>query len=100
MRNSNIVVIPSLHQEQYGRVIQESVACGNVVIGSNIGAIPEIIRDKDLLFQAGNHLQLRTIIKKLINKNFFNAKFKNLYKRIIKERTIARQVLIFDKNLI
>ena len=50
MRLSDIIVLPSLHEEQYGRVIQEAVACGNVAVGSNIGAIPEIIKDKHLLF--------------------------------------------------
>ena len=46
MRSSDIIVLPSLHEEQYGRVIQEGIACGNVAVGSNIGAIPEIIKDR------------------------------------------------------
>ena len=45
MRLSDIIVLPSLHEEQYGRVIQESAACGSIVIGSKIGAIPEILID-------------------------------------------------------
>ena len=48
MRSSDIIVLPSLHEEQYGRVIQEGIACGNVAVGSNIGAIPEIIKDRSL----------------------------------------------------
>jgi len=99
MRKSNIVVLPSLHEEQYGRVIQEAVACGNIVIGSNIGAIPEIIKDKDLLFRPGDYNELSKIIQALTDTKIFNKKFKYLHKTIINERTISKQVLIFDKYL-
>ena len=97
MKKSHIVVLPSLYEEQYGRVIQEAVACGNVVVGSNIGSIPEIIKDKDLLFSPGDFNKLSNILKKLFKRNFFNRKFKQLHKRIINERTISKQVLLFNK---
>ena len=93
----DLVVIPSLHEEQYGRVIQESVACGNIVLGSNIGAIPEIIKDKSLLFNPGDAKALSKIIVKMYNKSFFHEKFKKLYILILKERTILRQVNLFIK---
>ena len=99
MKKSHIVVLPSLYEEQYGRVIQEAVACGNVVVGSNIGAIQEIIKDKDLLFNPGDFNKLSNILKKLFKKFFFNKKFKRLHKRIINERTISKQVLLFNKYL-
>lgn len=38
---SDLLVIPSIHEEGFGRVILESLACGTPVIGSNRGAIPE-----------------------------------------------------------
>jgi len=38
---ADIVIIPSTHEEGFGRVILESLACGTPVIGSNRGAIPE-----------------------------------------------------------
>ena len=99
MKISDIVVIPSLHEEQYGRVIQEAVACGNVVIGSNIGAIPEIIKDKSLVFKPGDTRALTAIIKKLYNKSYYRKKFKKLYILILKERTISKQVYLFKKIL-
>ena len=37
MQNSHLTVIPSEWNEQYGRIIQESIACGSIVIGSDIG---------------------------------------------------------------
>ena len=68
MRQSDLVVIPSLYEEQYGRVIQESVACGALVIGSKVGAIPEIINDKDLLFIKNDHKDLSRKINTKIKK--------------------------------
>lgn len=38
---SDVLIVPSTHEEGFGRVILESLACGTPVIGSNRGAIPE-----------------------------------------------------------
>ena len=40
---SDILIVPSLNDEGFGRVILESLACGTPVIGANKGAIPEVI---------------------------------------------------------
>ena len=74
MRLSDIIVLPSVHEEQYGRVIQEGIACGNVAVGSKIGAIPEIIKDRQLLFIPGEYKGLALILKKLFNKKYYMKK--------------------------
>jgi len=99
MRYSDIVILPSLHEEQYGRVIQESVACGSVAIASNIGALPEIIKDKDLLFNPNDHVKLKNIIIKLTSRKYLNKKFAKLYKNILSQRTITKQINVFEKSL-
>lgn len=38
---ADLVIVPSTHEEGFGRVILESLACGTPVIASNRGAIPE-----------------------------------------------------------
>lgn len=38
---SDFVIVPSVHEEGFGRVILEALACGTPVIGANRGAIPE-----------------------------------------------------------
>jgi len=38
---SDLIIIPSIHDEGFGRVILESLACGTPVIGSKRGSIPE-----------------------------------------------------------
>lgn len=40
---ADVVVVPSLHEEGFGRVILESLACGTPVIASNLGGIPEAL---------------------------------------------------------
>ena len=100
MNMSDLVVMPEEIEPQYGRVIQESVACGALTIASNIGAHPEIIEDQDLLFKPGDSDQLRNLINKIyLDKNFRDTKFNNLYKRITSNRSISSQVDIL-KNYI
>ena len=40
---SDVLIVPSTSEEGFGRVIIESLACGTSVIGSNRGAIPEVL---------------------------------------------------------
>lgn len=42
---SDLVIVPSTHEEGFGRVILESLACGTPVIGSKRGAIPLIMNE-------------------------------------------------------
>ncbi|OGE42654.1 hypothetical protein A3B45_00425 [Candidatus Daviesbacteria bacterium RIFCSPLOWO2_01_FULL_39_12] len=42
---SDILIVPSVSEEGFGRVILESLACGLPVIGSNRGAVPEAMDD-------------------------------------------------------
>jgi spore coat protein SA len=44
---SVITVVPSIVNEAFGLVILESMAAGSAVIGSSVGGIPEIIKDKE-----------------------------------------------------
>ena len=82
MSKCDLIILPSIYNEQYGRVIQEAVACGSLVLGSNVGAIGEIIGDKDLLFKKNNYKDLYAKINKLKNDNKYYFLKK---KRFIKE---------------
>jgi len=42
---SDIVVFPSIHPEAFGRVALEAITFGRPVIASEVGGIPEIVRD-------------------------------------------------------
>ena len=98
MSKMNLVVIPSIYNEQYGRVIQESVALWSLVIGSKIGGIPEIIKDNELMFEPNNYNMLAKKINKLNSKSIIIKK-NSIFKTIIKERTISAQMKIFTKQI-
>ncbi|MEK7090969.1 MAG: glycosyltransferase family 4 protein [Patescibacteria group bacterium] len=38
---ADLLIVPSIHEEGFGRVILESLACGTPVVAANRGAIPE-----------------------------------------------------------
>ena len=97
MAKSNLVVLPSLYEEQYGRVIQEAVGCGSLAMGSIVGGIPEIINDKDLLFKKGDTKELSNKINRLSDRVFFKTKLKELNARIINERTLKKQLSVISK---
>lgn len=40
---TDVLIVPSTHEEGAGRVIMEALSCGTPVIGSNRGGIPEIL---------------------------------------------------------
>ncbi|MBI5358416.1 glycosyltransferase family 4 protein [Candidatus Amesbacteria bacterium] len=42
---ADLLIIPSVHEEGFGRIILESLACGTPVVGSNRGAIPEAMNE-------------------------------------------------------
>ncbi len=58
LRKMHVVVLASkttLHwKEQFGRVLIEAMACGVPVIGSNSGAIPQVVGDAGLIFPEGD----------------------------------------------
>ncbi|NDJ86995.1 MAG: glycosyltransferase family 4 protein [Chloroflexi bacterium] len=70
MKQFDILVIPSRTRaswkEQYGRVIIEAMATGVTVIGSDSGAIPDVIGDAGLVFPEDNIGQLATQLRRVI----------------------------------
>lgn len=67
----DVLVLPSrttkYWKEQFGRVLIEAMACEVPVIGSNSGAIPEVIGETGLIFEEGNIADLTSKINLLIN---------------------------------
>ncbi len=71
MRQLDILVLPSRTltswKEQYGRVLIEAMAAQVAVIGSDSGAIPDVIGDGGLVFPEENRATLAALLRRLIN---------------------------------
>ena len=98
MKLSDLTIVPSEWNEQYGRVIQESAACGSVVIGSNIGAIPEILINTDFVFMPNDILSLKNKIEDIyFNYNNYRTKFDLVENYINLNRTIDAQAKLISQ---
>jgi glycosyltransferase involved in cell wall biosynthesis len=63
------LVLPSrttpVWKEQFGRVLAEAMACGVPVVGSDSGAIPEVIGEAGLIFPEGDAAALAQCLRRL-----------------------------------
>lgn len=70
-RELTALVLPSrtlrTWKEQFGRVLVEAMACGVPVIGSDSGAIPEVIGDAGLIFPEGDSEALASQLAALLD---------------------------------
>lgn len=71
MNAMEVLVLPSLTtprwKEQFGRVLVEAMACGVPVIGSNSGAIPEVVGEGGIIVPEGDAIALANAILRLMN---------------------------------
>lgn len=69
LKHCEILIVPSISPEPFGIVIAEGYAYGLPVIASNIGAMPEIIKDgkTGLLTQPGSVSDLSAAISRMCN---------------------------------
>jgi glycosyltransferase involved in cell wall biosynthesis len=70
LQRMSVLVLPSLTtpkwREQFGHVLVEAMACGIPVIGSDSGAIPEVIGDAGLVVPGRNADALLDALQKLM----------------------------------
>lgn len=80
----DILVMPSIWYEAYGLSVLEAFANKVPVIATDIGGIPEIVRDghNGLLFKRGDVLDLKQKMERVINEPGLIQKFKENIPRV------------------
>lgn len=91
----DVLVLPSqmtaTWKEQFGHVLIEAMASGVPVIGSNSGAIPEVIGDAGIIFPEGDARALRDALATLQNDAVCRAQLAQLGRaRVLAHYTHAR----------
>lgn len=68
IKESKLLILPSEINEAFGRVLIEAIQLGTLVIGSDSGAIPEILNyNKKYIFKAKNYDELKEKIERVLN---------------------------------
>jgi glycosyltransferase involved in cell wall biosynthesis len=71
LRRMSVLVLPSLTtptwKEQFGHVLIEAMACGVPVVGSDSGAIPEVIGDAGLVVPEGDVQTLAATLQSVVS---------------------------------
>jgi|GEM_PF-2230013 len=69
IRRANVLILPSITtknwREQFGMVLIEAMAMGRVVIGSNSGAIPDVIGDAGIIVEEKSSSAIARVLKEL-----------------------------------
>lgn len=67
-RAMDLVILPSrptdTWKEQYGRVLVEARLCGTRIAGSDVGAIPIVVGEPDMIFPAGNAREIANTVRR------------------------------------
>ncbi|MEW6685362.1 MAG: glycosyltransferase [Candidatus Edwardsbacteria bacterium] len=93
----DVLVLPSLTtlywKEQFGHVLIEAMACEVPVIGSDSGAIPEIIGDAGLIFPEGDAKELAEKISILMSDSSVRNSLRNKGRQRVLERFTTDSVV-------
>jgi glycosyltransferase involved in cell wall biosynthesis len=107
LAQANAVVLPSqttpVWKEQFGRILIEAMACRAPVIGSDSGAIPEVIGDAGLIFREGDANGLADCLRRLIESPDLRRDLSDRgYRRVMQlytQERIAEQTAQFYRQM-
>ena len=102
---SDVVILPSIENEDFPNVIIEAMGMGKPIIGSKIAGIPEQIDDgvNELLVAPADPVALAEAIKKMNNRKRIQQFGKNAEikykKKYVADKTINKYLKIYEKIL-
>jgi glycosyltransferase involved in cell wall biosynthesis len=97
--SADVTVVPSVWPEVLGIVILESFNAGVPVVGSNVGGIPEIIKNgrNGFLFEPNNDVELFEILKRLRDDPGLLEQLKQHASKDAEEFSVAEHVKRLEK---
>ena len=96
----DVLFVPSLWNEPFGRVVLESIINRKPVIASDMGGIPELLSNNKQFIFTPKVNQLATLIEKIIlNSDFLNEfKFEKAYlDKFTIKNTVNQYLEVFKK---
>lgn len=103
MNAADIVVLPSVStpkwKEQYGRVLPEAMACGRVVVGSDSGAIPELVGSFGHIVPEGDASALALKLRQLLASPSLESEGQNASTYAHSHLSLVRQAEIWASLL-
>jgi glycosyltransferase involved in cell wall biosynthesis len=100
MNAVDIVVAPSCLPEQYGRVLAEAMACGKIVIATNAGAYPELVRDYGIIVKQKDSEALAAALRPfLLDQSLGGILGAKASAMALRDLSIDAQVKIIDRHL-
>lgn len=93
LASADVFVLPSFF-EAFGLVLQEAAALGAALIGSNVGGIPQMVREGEngFLIEPGNKQQLEERLRWLIEDDALRLRFRK------RSRELAMEEFDAEKN--
>jgi len=67
MKSASIIVIPSIWEEPYGLVTAEAMSNGIAIIASDVGGIPEVLKENGILIKNINKFKLKNELERLMS---------------------------------
>ncbi len=104
----DVLVLPSRTtpswKEQFGRVLVEAMSCGVPVVGSDSGAIPDVVGDAGLTFPEGDADALRECLVRLVKDHALRRALSLQGRRRVLERftqaTVAEATVAFYHDIL
>ncbi|MGH9388018.1 MAG: glycosyltransferase family 4 protein [Vicinamibacteria bacterium] len=98
---ADLFVYPELAQPAFGLVAAEAMCCGTPVVGSDIGAIPEVVGEPGFLFPPGSADALRDRIESFLRSPApdRSALAGRARKRFDPDRTVGETLAVFREAI-